>query len=226
MYALDVLAIMALVVGAYLGAKKGLWRLAAGCSAVALGAAAGWATSDVLAAALRDWGVGSPGDAIVGFFLPFALTSVYARFIIGLWLSRKLKEKPGHDRLLGAAAGLVWMVFLAGSVARAAGLDQDAAATAAATRAAYHELGAPGPGDSAGPFTQWLARWPGAVGARMYLSSLERGHDEEFAGTVRRTLDADRARRRAGDADAEAITSMREAGFVRLGLHPAHDDDR
>ncbi|MHC4251196.1 MAG: CvpA family protein [Planctomycetota bacterium] len=226
MYALDILAIMALVVGAYLGAKKGLWKLAAGCSAVGLGAAAGWATSDVLTAALRDWGVGSPGDAIVGFFLPFALTSVYARFIIGLWLSRKLKEKPGHDRLLGAAAGIVWMVFLAGSVARAAGLDGGAAVHASAARAGHHEDYASVSEDTAGPLTQWLARWPGAVGARMYLSSLESGCDEEFAEAMERTLDAGRARRRAGDADAEAITSMREAGFVRLGLDPVHDDSR
>ncbi len=224
MYALDIIAMIALASGAFLGARKGFWKLAAGCSAVSLGAAAGWATSDVLAAALRDWGVGAPGDAIVGFFLPFALTSVYVRFIIGLWLSRRLEKRPGQNRLLGAAAGLVWMFFFAGLVARAAGLDGRAPSPGTVAQAAAREAGAPTV--SAGPFTKWLARWPGELGAQMYLSALVGERREEIAGTLKTVLDAGRARGRAADADAEAITSMREAGFVRLGIDSRPDDGR
>ena len=219
MHALDILAMIVLAFGAYLGARKGFWKLAAGCSAVGLGTVAGWATCDVLSAALRDWGVGSPGDAIVGFFLPFALTSVYARFIIGLWLARKLEARPAHNRLLGAAAGIVWMVFVAGSVARISGVDARDPARGAAARTAY-----PRSGGAVGPLTRWLARWPGSVGGQMYLSALKRGHDEALASTLKETLDPLRACERAADADAEAIISMREAGFVRLGIDPLSDD--
>lgn len=226
MYAFDILAVVALAFGAFLGARKGLWKLAAGCSAVGLGAAAGWATSDVLAAALRDWGVGSPGDVIVGFFLPFALTSVYVRFIIGLWLSRRFEKRPAHNRLLGAAAGVVWMVFVVGLAARVAGLDGRASEPKAVAGPASFEAAESSPEGIAGPLTNWLARWPGAVGARMYLSALEGAREEKIAGTLRRAMDAGRARRRAGDADADAITSMREAGFVRLGIDGPADDHR
>jgi hypothetical protein len=216
MHALDILAMIALAFGAYLGARKGFWKLAAGCSAVGLGSLAGWATCDVLAAALRDWGVSSPGDTIVGFFLPFALTSVYARFIIGLWLARKLEAKPVHNRFFGALAGIVWMVFVAGSVARVSGIDTSTPARTASFR----------PDSAVGPFTTWLARWPGAVGGEMYLSSLKRGHNEALASTLKETLDPLRARSRAAGADAEAITSMRAAGFVRLRIDPLADDAR
>jgi hypothetical protein len=212
MYGTDILAVIAIVFGAYLGARKGLWRLAAGGGAVGLGAAAGWATCDVLAAALGDWGVGAPGNAILGFFLPFALTSVYARFVIGLWLSRKLDGRPAHNRLLGAAAGVVWMVFLSGLLARAAGLGGRAEGAAA--------YGA----EPGGPVTSWLARWPGELGARTYLSALTTAREAEITSALREALDTDRARRRAGGADADAITSVREAGFVRLRVDaPATD---
>jgi len=221
MPALDFLAMAALAFGAYIGARKGFWKLAAACSAVGLGSLAGWATCDVLAAALRDWGVGSPGDMIVGFFLPFALTSVYARFIIGLWLARRLEGRPRHNHVLGAAAGLVWMVFLAGSIARISGLADDATAPARDAYGPNYEPETDTCAGAAGPFTKWLARWPGSVGARMYLSALERGHDRALASTLKETLDPFRARARAAGADADAITSMREAGFVRLGIDPA-----
>lgn len=240
MYALDTLAALALAFGAILGAKKGLWRLAAGGTAVGLGAAAGWATSDVLAAALRDWGVGAPGNAILGFLLPFAVTSVYVRFIIGLWLSRKLEEKPAHNRALGAAAGVVWMAFLAGFVARAAGLDALATGPLASDSAGVRlnagprevvcatsiDGGMTGSTGVSGPLTRWLARWPGELGARMYLSALAGERKGRIADAFRQALDTDHARRRASDADAEAITSVREAGFVRLGIDPARDDHR
>jgi uncharacterized membrane protein required for colicin V production len=216
MHALDMLAVAALAVGAYLGARKGLWRLAAGCSAVGLGALAGWAVCDALAAALRDWAVGSPGDRIVGFFLPFALTSVYARFIIGLWLSRRLEDRPAHNRAFGAAAGLVWMVFFSGLVARVAGLDKSESTPDPVASAATYE-------DEGAPLTKWLARWPGAVGARVYLEAIERGRELEIAGTLQEAMDAGRARRRAGGGDAEAITAMREAGYVRLGMDSGAD---
>ena len=226
MHALDFLAMAALALGAYIGARKGFWKLAAACSAVALGSLAGWATCDVLAAALRDWGVGRPGDTIIGFFLPFALTSVYARFVIGLWLARRLDGKPRHNHLLGAAAGLVWMVFLAGSVARISGLTGDAPSPAHGACGAASESDAAACTGAAGPFTKWLARWPGSVGARMYLGAIERGRDEALASALKETLDPYRARARAAGADADAITSMREAGFVRLGIDPVADDDR
>ena len=224
MHALDMLAVAALAVGAYLGARKGIWRLAAGCSAVGLGALAGWAVSDVLSAALRDWGVGSPGDRIVGFFLPFALTSVYARFIISLWLSRKLEDRPAHNRALGAVAGLVWMVFFSGLVARAVGLDKNASTPDAVANAATFE-GRNASADEGAPLTKWLARWPGAVGARVYLEALERGRELEIAGTLQQAVDAGRARRRAGGGDAEAIMAMREAGYVRLRMDARSDAD-
>jgi len=224
MHALDLLAIVALGFGAYIGARKGFWKLAAACSAVGLGSVAGWATCDVLAAALRDWGVGSPGDRIVGFFLPFALTSVYARFIIGLWLARRLEGRPTHNHLLGAAAGIVWMVFVAGSAARISGVADDAPAPARDAYGSNYESNIDASAGAAGPFTKWLARWPGSVGARMYLSAVERGHDEALASTIKETLDPFRARDRAAGADADAINSMREAGFVRLGLDLAPAD--
>jgi hypothetical protein len=216
MQVLDFLVAMALAGGGLLGARRGLWSMAAGGTAVALGAAAGWASSDVLAAALRDWGVGPPGDALLGFLLPFALTSVYARFIIGLWLARKLEGRAQENRMLGAAAGVVWMLFVAGFACRAMGVSprEDGERPFGLAR-------------EAGPLSKWLARYPGELGARIYLAGLERpARGKKLAGVVKDALDCGRARERAARADRDARASFRKGGFVRLRIdaHAGRDD--
>ncbi len=226
MYAFDLLAAVALAGGALLGARRGFWKMLAGGTAVTLGAGTAWATWDVLAAALRDWGVGTPGDVVLGIFIPFALVSVYARFIIGLWLSKRLERRPRGNCVLGSAAGVVWVVLAAGFAARAAGLDP--APPAAARHAVYGVGQAPlggaspqaGPWEDAasGPFTRWLARYPGELGAWMYLRGVRRGEGEKgrLTGTLKACLDAERAQRRASRADDEAFESLRRKRPVPL----------
>jgi hypothetical protein len=150
--------------------------MVAGAGAVSMGAAAAWAFSDVLAAALCDWGVGAPGDAILGFFLPFALVSVYARFILGLYLAKRLGGRPERNRLLGAAAGVVWMMLAAGLVARLSGIPdargfnmdaQDSQDSFGRSHPVHpvHPCQVPFAG---APFTSWLARYPGRIGGWVY----------------------------------------------------------
>lgn len=241
MYAFDVLAALALAGGALVGAKRGLWKMTAGGTAVVLGAASAWATSDVLAAALRDWGVGPPGDAILGFFLPFALVSVYARFIIGLWLSKRLEKAPERNRFLGAAAGVACVVFAAGLAARAAGVGPQAVCARGDVdrppEAAAPACRADGSADgslagtrlsvdaASGPFTRWLARYPGGVGAWAYALA-GRGEDDRrrLTGTLKGALDNTHAQKRASRADEEAFGSPRDEHSVPLRVETVPEE--
>ncbi len=233
MHIFDLVAVVSMAAGGWLGARRGFWKIAAGGVAVSLGLAAAWGISDVLAVALREWGVGSPGDAILGAFLPFALVSVYTRYVIGLWLARRLKGRPERNRLMGAAAGVAWVAFVAGMVARAALPTGSAAPTRIASTGAIP------------PVTAWLARYPGRMGAYVLGGSGGRdaqapehhardiahaakcstdavatdleiaadanaaGITERLAGTLKECLDGSRAGRRATLADDEAFSTIR-----------------
>ena len=223
MYALDIIAALALAAGAFLGAGRGLWRILAGGLAVTLGALAATAASGVLAAALNDLGVAYPGDVALGFFLPFALVSVYARYIAGLWLSKRLLRAPGRNQWLGAAAGVVWTVFALGFLVRVAGFGPAEAG---------HEPGAETatrPRRRPPPFCSWLARYPGRVASRLRPEGLvSRERKRTWQQALKAALDAERVQARAAEADREAISSMREMvsreeqepNEIRLTLKP------
>ncbi len=205
MYALDIIAAFALAAGAFLGARKGLWQILAGGLAVTLGVLAATAASGVLAAALNDLGVAYPGDMALGFFLPFALVSVYARYIAGLWLSKRLARAPGRNQWLGAVAGAVWMAFALGFLVRVAGFGPVEAGREPGTEIATPSRRRPP------PFCSWLARYPGRVASRLQPEGLvgpERKRTWEKA--LKAALDAERLQARSAEADREAISSMRE----------------
>lgn len=205
MHALDLVAAAALAAAALLGARKGLWRMLAGGVALALGAFAGMAASGPISAALGDFGVAYPGDVLLGFFLPFALVSVYTRYIAGLWLSRRLNSAPARNRWLGAAAGAVWVVFALGFLTRVAGFGpQDT----------VHETGAElatETGRVKPPFCEWLACYPGEVASRLQPEKLvgrEGGRTWEEA--LKAAFDGERVQARAAEADREAASSIRD----------------
>lgn len=188
MILLDVFAAFGVAFGAFLGARRGFWRVLANASSVLLGVFAGWGVRDVLAAALKDWGVAPPGDAVLGFFIPFALTSVYTRLVIGLWLLKVLGRRPEGNRLLGAVAGAVCALLLAGVVGNIAGIHRDAPERA--------------------PFAVWLASWPGELAGQFLTAGPLSGCGlKELGETAVRALDIDRAHLRSREADAEAFAS-------------------
>jgi hypothetical protein len=205
MYALDVIAAFALASGAFLGAGRGLWRILAGGFAVTLGALAATAASGVLAAALNDLGVAYPGDIALGFFLPFALVSVYARYIAGLWLSKRLLRAPGRDRWLGAAAGAVWTVFALSLLVNVVWPGQ-----AEADQKSAPEIAAPSRRRPP-PFCSWLARYPGRVASRLRPEGLvSRERKRTWEKALKTALDAERVQARSAAADREAASLMRE----------------
>lgn len=213
MHALDLVAAVALAAAALLGARKGLWRMLAGGVALALGAFAGMAASGPISAALGDFGVAYPGDVLLGFFLPFALVSVYTRYIAGLWLSRRLQRRPARNRWLGAAAGAVWVVFALGFLTRVAGfgssLDPETLDGQIPNQETGAELAAE-TGRVKPPFCEWLACYPGEVASRLQPEKLvvrERGRTWEEA--LRAAFDAERVQARAAEADREAASSIR-----------------
>ena len=197
MLALDVLAAAALGAGAFLGARRGLWRMVAGGAAVTLGLAAGALACGPLAAASARLGVRYPGDAILGFLVPFGTASVGARYAAGLWLSKRLERTPERNRLMGAAAGVFWILFAAAFLARLGGLDGDR-------------------GRREAPFCSWLARYPGALSAATYVR--ESPTRARWARAVREALDGEAVQSRAarGDHEArEAWSAGRETPPVR-----------
>jgi len=213
MLVLDLLAAATIALGAFLGARRGLWRMLAAGVSVALGTAAGLAVSDTLAAALRDLGVARPGDAVLGFFLPFALTSVYARFVTGLWLSRRLERRHEENRILGAACGVALAIVAVGLAGNLAGLHRDDR-----RGAPFVSWLASGPGEAAsGVLAEVLggtvapARISSQVGPAPSGASVEdaRGPRPEarpcaLGEVVARAVDSDRIHARAREADAEA----------------------
>jgi hypothetical protein len=225
MRALDLAAALALAVAAFLGARKGLWRMLAGGVALALGAFAAMAVSGVLAGALDDLGVAYPGDLGLGFFLPFALVSVYARYIAGLWLSKRLARRPERNRALGAAAGALWMLFTLGFLARTAGFGPAGRHQQTSRTCRPHvtepasEIGltreaarATEPILSGAPFCAWLARYPGATASRLQPYRLiGRGGPATWEAALRAALDGGRIQARTAEADREASSSLRAA---------------
>jgi uncharacterized membrane protein required for colicin V production len=204
MIVLDVLAAFAIAFGGFIGARRGFWRMATGSGAVALGAAAGWSLVDVLADALGDFGVGYPGDRLLGFFLPFAVVSVYARFLAGLWLSKLLEDQPDRNRTFGALAGAVWMMFVAGFVGRIAGLAPE---STIADESPGHKTSA--------PFASWLAEYPGGLSGFALAAERASADDAEGASwseAVETALDSNRVHTRSVEADREAS--------ARLGASP------
>ena len=197
----DLLAALVIAFGAFYGARKGFWKIATGAGAVGLGAIAAWTVSGVLADALGDLGVGYPGDAVLGFFLPFALVSVYARYLAGLWLTKWVENSPERNRTLGAVVGAVWMLFAIGFVGRLAGVNERPAH--ARPQASYP------------PLVCWLTDYPGAVGAHIYLSR-ETKQDEEdriWSDALECALDSGRVHSRTLEGDVEASqTFLRTEG--------------
>jgi hypothetical protein len=197
----DVVAALAISLGGFLGARKGLWRMATGAGAVALGLLVGAALCDALADALRAIGVGHTGSIVLGFFLPFALVSVYARYLAGLWLSRAFDRMPDRNRILGAVAGVVWMALAVGLVARVAWCRD-------ATVPAADDL------PRGAPFVSWLARYPGALGASAYLGEPDDAteQDRAWSQALEQAFDSNRLHTRTREADLEAAESLHRHG--------------
>ena len=212
---LDILAAVAIAFGAFVGTRQGMRRMIAGGGAVALGTIAGGALCEPLGQTLSGLGVGYPGDVALAFFLPFALVSVYVRYLIGLWLSYELNQSPERNRAWGAVVGAVWMVFAAGSAGRLAGLAEPPPADERPTSAA-----------GAAPFARWLAKYPGAVGS--FVCTRGQGAPTaadaaRWSRAVERALDSGRVQARARQADREASAHLRgsaEGGLV-AGTAPA-----
>lgn len=211
MYWLDIIAAFALTIGAVVGARKGMWRLFAGNGALSLALLAGGIFSSPLATFFREIGVAAPGDKILGFFLPFAVVSVYGRYMLGLWLSKKFGSKFEVNRTWGAFAGIIWMVFCFGFVMRAVGVENK------------HTRANPVIADAAGPFSRWLSNYGGEIGARIYLNSPEATEKEKEQ--LQKALDISRPHAIASTIDNQTRDVLKTNRAIPLRLDPMRKED-
>ena len=77
---------------------------------------------------------------------------------------------------------------------------------------------------ASGPFTRWLARYPGGIGAWAYGLAVRGSEDDgrRLTGTLKGALDNTHAQERASRADEEAFGSLRDEHTVplRVGTVP------
>lgn len=192
---MDFISIGLIFAGGVIGAKRGFLKLFSTSVALGLGALAARLACGPLSAALAGLGLRPPGHVIIGAFLPFSVVSVYAKFLTGLWLKKRLRRCSSRasrgligQSSLGAAFGAASAVFLTGGALRLL-------------------CGAETPD---GMVASWMHRHPGRVASELYgIASHREALDAEGERWAPRALakltnDGKLVRERALRADEEA----------------------